>query len=90
MLPAPSAVSGWAVTAASGCLCLGALASLLLRLQDRLQPAHSSPAPAWMAGDDLAEQTEPEGFISVPFLPAKKSLGSFRRHLDNAQYKWLS
>lgn len=60
--------------------CLGALASFLLRLQDRLQPAHSSPAPAWMAGDDLAKQTEPEGFISVPFLPAKKSLGSFRRH----------
>lgn len=69
---------GWDVTAASGCL--GALASLLLWLQNRLQPAHSSPAPASMAGADLVEQREPEGFVSVLFLPAKKSLGPFRSH----------
>lgn len=65
-----TAVSGW----------LGALASLLLWLQDRLQPARSSPAPAWMAGADLVEQREAEGFVSVPFLPAKKSPGPFRSH----------
>lgn len=66
------------MTAVSGCL--GALASLLLWLQNRLQPAHSSPAPASMAGADLVEQREPEGFVSVLFLPAKKSLGPFRSH----------
>lgn len=41
-------------------------------------PAHSSPALACMAGADLVEQREPEGFVSVHFLPARKSTGPFR------------